>query len=167
MGEPGQECIAALSEEVGIRLFPSWSEGAPCIGARAGVSSRRTLSCSRMATRCARPANLRPLATMAESVPSEAPWTAPRAAEWDAFTLHDWLCTHVESRAATHALKRRSRACSPATARRRRYCRRCSGSAAAIRCLHSWQLAISVRSGASMAAQSSFRSAWQNLSVNG
>ena len=44
------------------------------------------------------------LATMAESVPSEAPWTAPRAAEWDAFTLHDWLCTHVESRAARHAL---------------------------------------------------------------
>ena len=41
---------------------------------------------------------------MAESVPSEAPWTAPRAAEWDAFTLHDWLCTHVESRAARHAL---------------------------------------------------------------
>jgi len=25
---PGQDCIAALAEELGVRLFPSWSEGA-------------------------------------------------------------------------------------------------------------------------------------------
>ena len=44
------------------------------------------------------------LATMAASVPPEAPWTAPRAAEWDAITLHNWLRTHVESMAARRTL---------------------------------------------------------------
>src|SRR5262245_3618289 len=25
---PGQDCIAALAEELGVRMFPSWSDGA-------------------------------------------------------------------------------------------------------------------------------------------
>jgi len=102
---PGQDCIVALAEELGVRLFPSWSEGAT-VHWRAG---RRIVSNDLFlpedgdamgATRQAAAA----LATMAESVPPEAPWTAPRAAEWDAVTLHDWLRTHVEPMAGRRTL---------------------------------------------------------------
>jgi len=102
---PGQDCIDALAEQLGVRLFPSWSEGAT-VHWRAG---RRIVSKDLFlpedgdalsATRQAAAA----LATMAESVPPEAPWAAPHAAEWDAITLHDWLRTHVESVAARRTL---------------------------------------------------------------
>jgi len=102
---PGQDCIAALAEELGVRLFPSWSEGAT-VHWRAGrriISKDLFLPEDGDALRATRQAAAA-LATMAESVPSEAPWMAPRAAEWDAITLHDWLCTHVKSMAARHTI---------------------------------------------------------------
>jgi hypothetical protein len=44
------------------------------------------------------------LAGMAEMVPPEAPWMAPRAEEWDATTLHEWLAAHVGPMAARRML---------------------------------------------------------------
>ena len=35
-----------------------------------------------------------------ESVPAEAPWTAPRAAEWDAMTLESWITAHLRTASA-------------------------------------------------------------------
>src|SRR5262245_24511020 len=36
--------------------------------------------------------------------PPEAPWMAPRAEEWDATTLHEWLAAHVGPMAARRML---------------------------------------------------------------
>lgn len=35
-----------------------------------------------------------------KTVPAEAPWTAPKAAEWDGQTLETWILQHVHTRAA-------------------------------------------------------------------
>ena len=35
-----------------------------------------------------------------KTVPAEAPWTAPRAKEWDAMTLESWIAANVRTRAA-------------------------------------------------------------------
>ncbi len=35
-----------------------------------------------------------------KTVPPEAPWTAPRASEWDGVTLESWILAHVRTRAA-------------------------------------------------------------------
>src|SRR5262249_43033391 len=72
---PGQGCILGLAEEFGVRLFPSWSEGAT-VHWRAGV---RTVSKdlflaedgdALVATKEAAAV----LARMAETVPPEEPW---------------------------------------------------------------------------------------------
>jgi len=34
-----------------------------------------------------------------KTVPADAPWTAPRAAEWDAMTLESWIVKHVHTKA--------------------------------------------------------------------
>jgi monoamine oxidase len=102
---PGQDCIVRLAQELGARLFPSWSDGAT-VHWRAGV---RTVSKDLFlpedgdalaATTQAAAALVR----MAEAVPPDAPWAAPRAAEWDATTLHAWLHAHVHSTPARRAL---------------------------------------------------------------
>jgi monoamine oxidase len=35
-----------------------------------------------------------------KTVPAEAPWTAPRAKEWDSITLESWIAANVRTRAA-------------------------------------------------------------------
>jgi monoamine oxidase len=35
-----------------------------------------------------------------KTVPAEAPWTAPRAGEWDSITLESWIAANVRTRAA-------------------------------------------------------------------
>jgi len=35
-----------------------------------------------------------------KTVPPQAPWTAPRAQDWDAITLESWILRHVRTRAA-------------------------------------------------------------------
>src|SRR5262249_44333286 len=102
---PGQDCIVSLAEELGVRLFPSWSEGATVYW-RAGtrtVSKDPFLQEDADALAAARMAAV-VLAGMAETVPREAPWTAPRAAEWDATTLHQWLAAQVRPMAARRML---------------------------------------------------------------
>ena len=102
---PGQDCIVNLAEELGVRLFPSWSEGATVHwrgGART-VSNEIFMPEDGSALTAARTAALA-LAGMAETVPPEAPWMAPRAVEWDATTLHAWLAAHVHSEPARRAL---------------------------------------------------------------
>ena len=102
---PGQDCIVGLAEELGVRLFPSWSEGATVhwrAGART-VSKDLFLPEDGNALATTRQAAAA-LAGMAQSVPPEAPWAAQRAAEWDAVTLHDWLGAHVQPMAARRTL---------------------------------------------------------------
>lgn len=72
---PGQDCIVNLAQELGVRLFPSWSEGATVHwrgGART-VSNEIFMPEDGNALTAARTAALA-LAGMAETVPPEAPW---------------------------------------------------------------------------------------------
>src|SRR5215831_6916194 len=103
---PGQDWIVGLAEELGVGLFPSWSEGATVCW-RAGeriVSNDGFLPEDGDAAFAAARTAAAALAGMAEMVPPEAPWMAPRAEEWDATTLHEWLAAHVGPMAARRML---------------------------------------------------------------
>ena len=95
---PGQTRVLALAKELGIATFPSYQEG------------KLVLSFSGL--RFTRPADeadsadlkrvKRLLESLAKTVPTDAPWTAEHAREWDDETVADWL-------ARTRATPRRSR----------------------------------------------------------
>jgi monoamine oxidase len=102
---PGQHCIVKLAEELGIRLFPSWSEGAT-VHWRAGkrtVSNDLFLPEDGNAAVVAREA-AKVLSAMAETLSPDEPWAAPQSAEWDRTTLHSWLTTNVASEPARRVL---------------------------------------------------------------
>lgn len=95
---PGQDCIVGLAEELGVQLFPSWSQGA-MVHWRDGV---RTVAAGPFLPEEGNAAAevkeaARMLSTMAQTLPPEAPWAAPDATAWDQTTLHAWLAEHVES----------------------------------------------------------------------
>lgn len=88
---PGQDAALALAETLGVARVPAWPEGrvVTCFGGqRIVLPSRQVFDGGAMRRMSAR---VDPLAAL---VPVEAPWTAPRAAEWDQMSLGDWL--HAE-----------------------------------------------------------------------
>ena len=102
---PGQHCIVKLADELGVRLFPSWSDGAmvhwrACVRAVSdglflpedGNSAAATHEAAKV------------LSEMAETFPPDEPWAAPESAQWDRTTLHSWLATHVTSEPARRVL---------------------------------------------------------------
>jgi monoamine oxidase len=102
---PGQHCIVNLAAELGIRLFPSWSEGA-IVHWRTGkrlVSNDLFLPEDGDAALVVREA-AKALAGMANTLSPEEPWAALRSAEWDRTTLHSWLTTNVASEPARRVL---------------------------------------------------------------
>src|SRR5262249_8198361 len=100
---PGQDCIVGLAEEVGGGLVPSWAGGA-AVCWRAGERIVSILPQDGDAALAAARTAAAALAGMADMVPPEAPWMAPRAEEWDATTLHEWLAAHVGPMAARRML---------------------------------------------------------------
>jgi monoamine oxidase len=102
---PNQDRIVRLAAELGVELFPTWSDGRMVLvrdGQRLisdGLFVDGDGDAQAEATRAAKE-----LAAMAESVPIDAPWTAPRASDWDAQRLHDWLGANVASERARIAL---------------------------------------------------------------
>ncbi|WP_084130301.1 FAD-dependent oxidoreductase [Demequina sp. NBRC 110055] len=89
---PGQDHVAALAAELGVTSFATYDAGAQAmvLGAR-----RREYAGSLFPIGPVRLAHLGAvMATidrLSATVPSHAPWTAPRAQEWDALSLEDWL----------------------------------------------------------------------------
>jgi monoamine oxidase len=89
---PTQLRLQELARELGIETFPSYTAGQSSIEWRGDIR-RYTGLIPRI-----NPAILldyeqarRRLDRMARSVPLEAPWTAPKAAEWDAMTFATWI----------------------------------------------------------------------------
>ncbi|MBB3009602.1 flavin monoamine oxidase family protein [Cupriavidus alkaliphilus] len=83
---PGQTAVADLIRELGVGTFPSYWQGKSTIlagGARAVVDTGGGFGTD--------PKIAHELEEMARSVPSGAPWKSPRAAEFDALTVGDWL----------------------------------------------------------------------------
>lgn len=83
---PGQTAIMDLAKELGVGTFPTWWRGKMTL--MAGDARATAESDGGFGT----DAKLRhELEAMAKQVPSAAPWTAPRAAEYDAVSFGDWL----------------------------------------------------------------------------
>ena len=95
---PGQHCIVKLADELGVRLFPSWSDGA-MVHWRAGVRavSNGLFLPEDGNSAAATHEAAKVLSEMAETFPPDEPWAAPESAQWDRTTLHSWLATHVTS----------------------------------------------------------------------
>ncbi|HSP39634.1 MAG TPA: flavin monoamine oxidase family protein [Frankiaceae bacterium] len=89
---PTQDRILALAKAVGVDTFLTYNEGANVLllnGKRTtypatGIPTDPSISASLVKT-------LSDLGAMAKTVPVDKPWTAPRAAEWDAQTLQTFL----------------------------------------------------------------------------
>ncbi|MCI0814667.1 MAG: FAD-dependent oxidoreductase [Chloroflexi bacterium] len=85
---PTQTAVVELARELGLETFPTYSEGdtvyylggVRSTGADMGLSS--ALGEGTPGSR---------LDEMAREIPAGQPWTAPKAAEWDAITVEDWL----------------------------------------------------------------------------
>lgn len=83
---PGQTAIFDLARELGIATFPTHWQGRTTLLA-GGI--RATEHCD--GGFGTDPALRQELEALAREVPCAAPWTAPRAAEFDALSFGDWL----------------------------------------------------------------------------
>jgi monoamine oxidase len=103
---PTQDRLAALARDVGVDIFPTHSEGQNVIEWR-GSLRRYTGTIPRI-----NPAVLldvlrgqRKLNRMAQEVPLDRPWDAPKAALWDSTTAATWLRRNLVTRAGQELLE--------------------------------------------------------------
>jgi monoamine oxidase len=89
---PEQLSIRSLGVELGMSLTPTW-DGASHTAELAGRRYRWRGGVPRLAplTMVSLLAAITTLNSMARTVPTDAPWTAPRAVEWDAIDIGRWL----------------------------------------------------------------------------
>lgn len=98
---PQQTEIAALVGELGMKTFPTWTRGDNLVFVE-GRSKRYRGTIPRLGI----PSLLNigwaqwRLETMSRAVPLDAPWTAKKAAQWDAISLGDWLDANVKTTTA-------------------------------------------------------------------
>ena len=98
---PRQPRLAALAAELGIQTFPQYHAGTKLLSWN-GKLSRYDGDLPRLSLW----AQLELLLTdrrwkrYLREIPPEAPWHAPRAAEWDGMTLETWKNRHVRSAGA-------------------------------------------------------------------
>ncbi len=99
---PGQGRIAALAASVGVTTFPTYDRGANVLALRAAAGRGDTyityVSSIPSADRALGRnivAALDALDALARDIPLDAPWAAPRAADWDAQTFATWIASHV------------------------------------------------------------------------
>lgn len=89
---PGQDAAYALAHEMGVRTYRTWTKGDHVLVTAGGVRRYRGLvppinpiALAGLALGMAK------LNAMARRVPIDEPWSAARAATWDAKTIGDWL----------------------------------------------------------------------------
>lgn len=85
---PGQTAIADLARELGVDTFQTYYKGDTVFLAGDGRVAQNLHG-----SFGTDPAIAAKLDELARGVPSGAPWTAPRASEFDAMSLGDWLVT--------------------------------------------------------------------------
>jgi monoamine oxidase len=98
---PTQHEITALVRELGVKTFPTWTRGDNLVvvkerakryrGTIPRVALLSLLDLGQAQWR---------LESMAKQVPLDAPWSAKKAAEWDAQSLGDWLDRNVRTKTA-------------------------------------------------------------------
>ena len=89
---PTQERILALGRDVGVETFPTYDSGARVLhfNGRRGTYRGTIPRINPVVIADVGRAQAR-LEALARKVPLEAPWSAPKAAAWDAVTFATWL----------------------------------------------------------------------------
>src|SRR5256885_7559065 len=89
---PGHDAIHGLAKEVGVSTYKTWTKGDHLLIGGGRTRRYRGLipKISPLAVATIAWAQVK-LDWMARQVPVDAPWTATRAAEWDARTIASWL----------------------------------------------------------------------------
>ncbi|UJA22038.1 flavin monoamine oxidase family protein [Thermoleophilia bacterium SCSIO 60948] len=103
---PSQDRALALIGRLGLETFPTYATGENLLERRGGELLRYRGNIPRInpiALANVGQAQLR-LDRMARRVPLDAPWTAPKAAEWDRQTFATWLGRNVAAREARELL---------------------------------------------------------------
>lgn len=103
---PGQDASYKLAAELGVGTFPTFHDGHSLLvigdkpkryrGSVPKIGPLALISLASAMTRIDR---------LARKVPTEAPWTAPRAREWDATTVGSWIDSKVRTRVARDLLR--------------------------------------------------------------
>lgn len=104
---PGQERIVALAEELGVSLFPNWDAGLTVDWSGGVRTTYRGMfpPGSGDAEEEVRE-GARQLTRLTGELPLGRPWEAPRAADWDGQTYHQWLAENIPSPLAQQGLAR-------------------------------------------------------------
>ena len=102
---PSQTRVLELMRELGLESFPTYQSGEHVIEYR-GELHRYTGTIPKLSKRLLADFGQAQwkLDRMAKRVPAEAPWTAPKAKEWDSQTLWSWMRRNVVTKAARDAL---------------------------------------------------------------
>lgn len=97
---PDQKRVNTLADELGLERFPTFCEGTKVLEVNGKISTYKStipslplwnlLELQRVITLVNR---------MARTVPTKAPWTAPRATEWDGLTVEAWKRRNIYSKA--------------------------------------------------------------------
>jgi monoamine oxidase len=103
---PTQDRVLALGEELGIETFPTYYEGKSLLELR-GKQRRYKGTIPRMAPHVLFDIDrmVRKITKLSRKVPAEAPWSAPKAAELDAQTLHSWVKKNGRTKRAREVLE--------------------------------------------------------------
>ncbi len=110
---PHHDRMRALAKEMGVRTFKTFVDGDNVLATGGKVRRYRgdIPRISPVALLSAGQAIAR-LNAMAKKVPVDAPWDAPRAAEWDAQSVRSWLsAARVPTRLARDLVEATVRAC--------------------------------------------------------
>ncbi|MDW8106855.1 MAG: flavin monoamine oxidase family protein [Armatimonadota bacterium] len=103
---PTQDRAYALARQLGLRLFPTHTEGESLLyfdgHARRYVGNVPKLG---LLTLLEFGGAIAKLDKMAQQVPVEAPWRAPKASEWDSMTFASWIERSLRTRIGRWGLK--------------------------------------------------------------
>ncbi|MGH2838695.1 MAG: flavin monoamine oxidase family protein [Thermoleophilaceae bacterium] len=102
---PTQTRVLELMRELGLESFPTYHQGEHVIEYE-GELTRYTGTIPKLSKRLLADFGQAQwkLDRMARKVPAEAPWTAPKAKEWDSQTLWSWMRRNVLTQGARDAL---------------------------------------------------------------
>ena len=101
MGRPDPGRVLALAAELGVATFPTYDTGKKVLhfNGKRGTYSGAIPRINPLVLADVGRAQAR-LESLATKVPTEAPWTAPRAEEWDGQTFGTWVRRNTASRGA-------------------------------------------------------------------
>ncbi len=102
---PTQTRVLELMRELGLESFPTYSQGEHVIEYE-GELQRYTGTIPKISKRLLADFGQAQwkLDRMAKKVPADAPWTAPKAKEWDSQTLWSWMRRNVITQGARDSL---------------------------------------------------------------